>query len=417
MSIGTNPERLTQNNELLTDNLNELTNLKTLINALPQVLNTSDATALEHDIAFGKTAYVNGTKIEGSIDTLDATQGIATQGIFRNNVTDGNVYLDYTFINDKLFRSTSMHTLYISEVNLATSLNLSADKIAVGNTILGIEGTASGLDTSDANATKFNLEQGYSAYVNGKKITGGLPLACGNIDTADVALKNNDIILNMDNATQKVNITTTIQGLNEVPGSKFIIDCDYTNSDGFINPIKATQQVDMSVLAAQIGLLPGMLVEGNTILGMTGTATELDIAATEIWNTTNNPIVTDITELEVYEDRGVVGFKADIPSSVTDKSQLLITGTGLIELQSKVYETGCLCTRLTALDQLESYAGEDNEIVTVITSTGEYLGTFRYLDNKATEIVSATAYEKTLTVSEYDSAVDTTEAILGEEVN
>lgn len=414
MSIGTNPERLTQNNELLTDNLNELTNLKTIINALPQVLNTSDATALENDIAFGKTAYVNGKKIEGSIDTLDATQGIATRGIFRNNVTDGNVYLDYTFINDKLFRSTSEHTLYISEADLATALNLSADKIAVGNTILGIEGTSSGLDTSDANASELNLEQGFDAYVNGKKISGSLPMACGN---NDIALKNNDIILNMNNDTQQVNITTTVQGLNGIADSKFIIDCNYTNAEGFINPIKATQQVDMSILAAQIGLLPGMLVEGNTILGMAGTATELDIAATEIWNTTNNPIVADITELEVYEDTGIVGFKADIPASVTNKPQLLITGTGLIELQSKVYETGCLCTRLNTLEQLETYAGEDDEIVTVITSEGEYLGTFKYQDNKATEIVSASAYEKTLTVSEYDSAVDTTEAILGEEVN
>ena len=81
MSQGTNPERISQNNELLIANNQELAELKEIANALPQVLNTSDATATVNDIKNGQTAYVNGQKITGVVPYYG-------QKVF----TDGTIY-------------------------------------------------------------------------------------------------------------------------------------------------------------------------------------------------------------------------------------------------------------------------------------------------------------------------------------
>lgn len=56
------------------------------------------------------------------------------------------------------------------------------DKIITGNiksgvSILGVSGKASVVDTADANATAGRISNGYTAYVNGSKVTGTLTSA------------------------------------------------------------------------------------------------------------------------------------------------------------------------------------------------------------------------------------------------
>ena len=49
--------------------------------------------------------------------------------------------------------------------------------ILAGATILGVSGSPSNVDTADANASANNIFEGYTAYVNGSKVTGTLTCA------------------------------------------------------------------------------------------------------------------------------------------------------------------------------------------------------------------------------------------------
>ena len=60
---------------------------------------------------------------------------------------------------------------------LAREIGLTADKLKQGETILGIDGTVTpGIDTSDATANEYDVAMGKTAYVNGNKVIGAVPV-------------------------------------------------------------------------------------------------------------------------------------------------------------------------------------------------------------------------------------------------
>lgn len=113
---------------------------------------TSDATATAENILSGKTAYVNGTKITGTVSTKGS---ITASGTGAYTIPAG--YYDGT-----------------TKISLA---NTEAGNIAKGKTILGVAGTF----TSDATAIAGELLVGKTAYVNGAKITGTIQVYAGEV--------------------------------------------------------------------------------------------------------------------------------------------------------------------------------------------------------------------------------------------
>lgn len=117
-------------------------------------IDTSDATASASDILNGKTAYVNGSKITGTIKSKAAAT--VTPSTSDQTIASGQ---------------------YLSGAQtIKGDSNLVAGNIKKGTSIFGVTGTletgSTGIDTSDATATASHILSGKTAYVNGQKITG-----------------------------------------------------------------------------------------------------------------------------------------------------------------------------------------------------------------------------------------------------
>lgn len=144
-------------------------------------INTSDATAVASDIVLNKIAYVNGQKITGVIPEYKPNTEFGEQYFIASKFDktgDGSGLLISGYNSDDgLFRSGTYLGVNIGteeQSQLAELIDLTADKILEGNTILGIEGTveAGGIDTSDATATVKDILAGKTAYVDGEKLEG-----------------------------------------------------------------------------------------------------------------------------------------------------------------------------------------------------------------------------------------------------
>lgn len=408
MSSGTNPERLSQNNELLITNNEELVNLKTIIEALPETLDTTDATALATDIVIDKTAYVNGEKITGIVREAKANETVGTINMNATFYGDwGNGYrtLECRFEKDTLQRENSVISVPLTNpdmtIDLVTQMGITADKIAAGNTILGVEGTSAGLDTSDATATASDLAEGKTAYVGGEKITGNIYTV---ISGRSVGIKQETIATGWE---------TPAGSTEKIPTITF----RRKRTDDLL--LKTGSTLEMYAyqpdVATKLGITSDMIVIGNTILGVEGTATELDVTKTEIWDTTNNDVQVGASRVEIISDRAVITLTTPIQGGITSKEQLLLSGTGDIMIETSINDSGCLCAKLIGIESLESYMAVSGEIVVVVDTEGAYLGTYQYNAGTWSEIVSSSAYNNTLTETEYDEAVETTHTILGEE--
>lgn len=132
-------------------------------------VDTSDATATVDDIASGKTAYVNGEKIEGTVETITGSKPMSAEKVFDFG---GSVAVEA--INEKpvLFKKSSKMLVAANYNKFVEAIKLTSDKIVEGNTILGVSGSVKIPDTSDATALAEDILQDKTAYVNNEKITG-----------------------------------------------------------------------------------------------------------------------------------------------------------------------------------------------------------------------------------------------------
>lgn len=130
--------------------------------------------------------------------------------------------------------------------------NLLPENLKNGTTCLGVDGTLVGLQegTADATATAEDVVQSKTAYVNGEKVTGTLPLFPNSRTfTVDGGVTN-------DAENNRIQIHT-------INTTKQILD---TNLNMEFNG-------EYADVAEAIGLTADKIKAGETILGITGTYT------------------------------------------------------------------------------------------------------------------------------------------------
>lgn len=197
-------------------------------------VDTTDSNALSSDLAYGKSAYVKGVRVVGTIPEIEAEDYTTATTIKNEN--------GIQILADKKVILNEGAGITVDTASACTSLDITADKILYGKSILGVSGTATQTSSSQSPVTASDILSGKTAFVNGKAITGNVPTSISTVSSSD-------------------NITATSTNITIKPFTRrtFIENTD----TGII--------VNNSALTAAIALTADMIKKDSVVLGITGT--------------------------------------------------------------------------------------------------------------------------------------------------
>lgn len=224
-------------------------------------------TRLESDwLVKGKTLF----GVTGTSEVLpESTEKITANNTYKHTVTnvtldDTNSYFNFNFLGNKLFYLNSKISLKTTNESLANNIGLTANILKKDQQVLGITGTyigESGAGTEDATATEWDIVDGQTAYVDGQKVTGKLPV------------KDNTYTLTVQAPTYSKGYGQFTIMSNNL-GNSFPNGVVFKN-----NQIKIT--IPQSQIASAIGLTSEMIAEGHTVLGIQGSFTGSGVLSEE----------------------------------------------------------------------------------------------------------------------------------------
>ena len=213
----------------------------------------------------------------------------------------------------------------LSNIHNEVMTKLTPENIKSGVNVLNVVGNYSGLNTADANATAINLYNGRTAYVNGKKITGTLPVLVYPIDPI---IPNN---YNYQFIAGNSAYITSRENVDYMVGTYQIANSNQPDSWMFEGNRKMKLGLPYNIITNLAGLTPNILKNGETILDITGTyegsggSSNLKHFNTvaEMNNSSGNndgdmAVVYDLTPVPVASTFNCSGFiiKEKIPKSI-----------------------------------------------------------------------------------------------------
>lgn len=159
----------------------------TAVNAVQNLFKTSgEATATASDIVAPKTAYNGTTLITGTIADKTGTSEYAATASIDN--TNKKIKMQVPAAG----KYGTKNYLYQSFSNIASLIGLTASKLVKNNTVLGITGNSSNMDTSGCDAAAAQILSGKKAGVKGNIVTGTMVNRAGTTVQAAAVTQDDD---------------------------------------------------------------------------------------------------------------------------------------------------------------------------------------------------------------------------------